>query len=187
MREGNDFSPKTLWKNRFHFLTDWSGHGKRPKSCLRVMVCTFLHSAAACNYLVHRATLLRGCERGRKKYFFYHQPWKMQININRQKVSRYFNSNLTISADLHWIHWNACKTPLRGCTIYWVRVLGRNSIGDFLGEGVLETIVGLEIVLCLFNLLHNVICLVNAANRNIEKLPRNVLILSNPVVGHRQI
>ena len=57
----------------------------------------------------------------------------------------------------------------------------------FFGEGVLETIVGLEIVLCLFNLLHNVICLVNEPNRNIEKLPRNVLILSNPVVGHRQI
>ena len=111
---------------------------------------------------------------GRKRYFFYHQPWKMQININRQKVSRYFNSNLTISADLHWIHWNARKTRLWGCTIYWVRVLCRNSIGDFLGEGVLETIVGLEIVLCLFNLLYIVICLVNAPNRNIEKLPRNV-------------
>ena len=35
-----------------------------------------------------------------KKVLFYRQPSKMQININRQKVSRHFK-NVTFSADLH--------------------------------------------------------------------------------------
>ena len=39
------------------------------------------------------------CKRS-KKVLFYRQRSKMQININRQKVSRHFK-NVTFSADLH--------------------------------------------------------------------------------------
>ena len=106
----------------------WSGKpvltlsGKRPKSCLRVMASTVLHlgrsqlsslpsypSTRVWTSNVERPLILTVS--GRKRYFFYHQPRKMQININRKKVSRYFNSNLTISADLLWIHRNARETP----------------------------------------------------------------------------